>query len=215
MKDRMEWRKPRGAGVSETAFIRRTEQFLSGEPPWIRLFSTGKFVKFALASHLVLSELVLGGLLSLALSPQLLQVCLGALQGVLFHFVFWLIAFECGLFDRWMAEQSEFIWVVFGGKPEVCGHDSRRISGCLHWQETQYEVTLTFMYLTSISVFLSSSTITSLWNFLNYQRTKNKNKNKLNLLHITHPATHSWVTWLHSIRKEWSARMLDNGFLKG
>lgn len=37
----------------------------------------------------------------------------------------------------------------------------------LHWQLMQSEVTLTFMYLTSISVFFSSSTITSLWNFLN------------------------------------------------
>lgn len=54
----------------------------------MHLFATAKCVEFAGASHLVLSELVLGGVLSLALSPQLLQVCLGALQRVLLDFVF-------------------------------------------------------------------------------------------------------------------------------
>lgn len=53
----------------------------------------------------------------------------------------------------------------------------QRIFGCLHWHVMQYEVTLTFMYLTSISVFFSSSTITSLWNFLNYQRTNKYKQN--------------------------------------
>lgn len=62
--------------------------WLSGEQIWIRLFPTGRFVEFALASHLVLSVLVLGGVLPLAFPAQLLQVCLGALQGVLFDFVF-------------------------------------------------------------------------------------------------------------------------------
>lgn len=63
-------------------------QWLTGEQIWIHLFPTGRFVEFSLTSHLVLSELVLGGELPLAFPAQFLQVCLGALQGVLFDFVF-------------------------------------------------------------------------------------------------------------------------------
>ena len=53
-------------------------------------------------SHLVLLDLVLGRVLPLAFSPELLQVRLWALQGVLLQLVLGLIALEGGLqmFDR-------------------------------------------------------------------------------------------------------------------
>lgn len=47
--------------------------------------------------HLALLVLVLIGVLSLALPPQLLQVRLGFLQGVLLHFVLHLIPLKGGL----------------------------------------------------------------------------------------------------------------------
>lgn len=49
---------------------------------------------------------------------------------------------------------------------------------------------------------------------LSEERKKYK-QNNTKLKFITHPTTHSWVTWLRSIRKEWSARMHDNAFLRG
>lgn len=53
-------------------------------------------------SHLVLLDLVLGWVFPLAFSPELLQFCLWALQGVLLQLVLGLIALEGGLqmFDR-------------------------------------------------------------------------------------------------------------------
>lgn len=48
-------------------------------------------------AHLVLLELVLGWVFSLTFPPELLQVCLRALQGVLLQLVLRLIALEGGL----------------------------------------------------------------------------------------------------------------------
>lgn len=48
-------------------------------------------------THLILLMVVLGGVLGLALPPQLLQVGLRALQGVLLQFVLRLVALEGGL----------------------------------------------------------------------------------------------------------------------
>lgn len=87
----------------------------------------------------------------------------------------------------------------------------------------RYVITLTFMYLTSISVFFSSSTITSLWNLLNCGKKQTTPTSKP----LQHPsscfravlnAMHSWVTWLSgdvTIRVEWPGGMCDNGFLRG
>lgn len=106
------------------------------------------------------------------------------------------------------------LWLELG----IQRHDIWGISGCLHWQLMQHEGRLTFMYLTSISVFFSSSTITSLWNFLNcewWKKTTNIKHQPKIYCNITHPATPCWITWLPSIRKKWSVGMPNNGFLRG
>lgn len=51
-------------------------------------------------SHLALLVLILVGIFALALSPQFLQVRLGALQRVLLHLVLHLVPLKCGLKQR-------------------------------------------------------------------------------------------------------------------
>lgn len=175
------------------------------------LFPTGKFVEFALASHLVLSDLVLGGVFSLALSPQLLQVCLGALQGVLFHFVFRLITLECGLFDRWTAERSEFIWVAnlrsagmtIGPSLGVCVGRWRSLS---HTHIHVFNVHLCLLLQLNNHFFVKLLELSE-------EREKKSKQNKTKLKFIAHCS--STAESHDSIRKEWSAAMLDNGFLRG
>lgn len=55
------------------------------------------FFGFLSSSHLAFLVLVLVRILALALSPQLLQVCLGLLQRILLHLVLHLVSFKCGL----------------------------------------------------------------------------------------------------------------------
>lgn len=55
------------------------------------------FFVFLSSSHLAFLVLVLVRILALALSPQLLQVCLGLLQRILLHLVLHLVSFKCGL----------------------------------------------------------------------------------------------------------------------
>lgn len=67
-------------------------------------------------SHLILFELVLGRTLSLAFPPELLQVCFGAVQGVLLQLVLGLIALEGGLrtMDRQVAGEEHFMQTFLG-----------------------------------------------------------------------------------------------------
>lgn len=65
--------------------------------------------------HLALLVLVLVGVLALALPPQLLQVWLGFLQGVLLHLVLHLIPLKCGLEQKKeviSAMSNFFLWKV-------------------------------------------------------------------------------------------------------
>lgn len=54
-------------------------------------------VKCLHPSHLVLLQLVLVGVLALALPPQLLQLRVGSVEGVLLHLVLHLVPFKGGL----------------------------------------------------------------------------------------------------------------------
>lgn len=63
-------------------------------------------------SHLVLFDVVLGRVFSLALPPQLLQVGLRALQRVLLHLVLGLVALE-GCLRR---QVNMLLMVVAGGR---------------------------------------------------------------------------------------------------
>ena len=80
-----------------------------------------------------------------------------------------------------------------------------------------FTMLLTFMYLTSMSVFFSSSMMTSRWNLLNCAKKGPKFITTSTLLLIAH-------FWMHTtaescvnfvIREEWPSGMYDNEFLRG
>lgn len=71
--------------------------------------------RFQFQSHLVLFDFVLGQVLSLAFPPQLLQVCLGALQEVRLHLVLGLVALKGGLqemFDKGGTDEQMALFII-------------------------------------------------------------------------------------------------------